>query len=316
MTPLSPIDRRPRRLWLAALLTALMPGLGHIYCGRVRRGLLIWLALLVVTVAAVLAWTRWLFVPLGPLIVAGGAWLALQVVLWADLAGFVERHGADYRLRPVNHGLSYLAVFLGLAVLPLTVLGVVVERFMVSSVLVADGSMFPHLLPGDRVLFDRHAFDERPPQPGELVVVAADERPRVIRVVAAGGETVHLRDARPVIDGDEPAHEPVERLAVPRFGPDLRGRLDALRGFLERRGEAPPYVVTYDRVARRAGPDPAPASLAADEIFVLGDNRDEALSARAFGRVPLQAVQGRPRYIWVSSDDEGLRPGRVGLEVR
>ena len=316
MTPLSPIDRWPRRLWLAGLLTVLMPGLGHIYCGRVRRGLLIWLALLAVTVAAVVAWSRWLFVPLGPLIVAAGAWLALQVVLWADLAGFVERYGEDYRLRPVNHGLSYLAIFLGLAVLPLTVLAIVVERFVVSSVVVADEAMFPHLLPGDRVLFERDAFDERPPRPGELVVVTGGEHPRVTRVVAAGGETVHLRDARPIIDGADPAHVPIDGLSVPRFGPGLQSRLDALRGFLERRGEVPPYVVTYDRVARRTGPDPAPASLADDEIFVLGDNRDEALSARAYGRVPLRAVQGRPRYIWVSLDPEGLRPGRVGLEVR
>lgn len=315
MTPLSPIDRWPRRLWLAGLLTVLMPGLGHIYCGRVRRGLLIWSGLLAVAVAAALAWARWLFVPVGPLIVAGGAWIALQVVLWADLAGFVERHGADYRLRPVNHGLSYLAIFLGLGVLPLTVVGVVVERFMVSSLVVDDGAMFPHLLPGDRVLFERGAFDDRPPRPGDLVVVAADDRAQVTRVVAAGGETVHLRDARPVIDGVEPAHEPVDGLAVPLFGPELQTRLDALRGFLERRGEHDPYVVTYDRVARRTGPDPAPASLAADEIFVLGDNRDEALSRRAYGRVPLRAVQGRPRYIWVSLGDDGLRSGRVGLEL-
>ncbi len=302
-------------MWLAGLLTVSMPGLGHIYCGRVRRGLAVWAGLLLVIIGGGLAWARWLFVPVGPLIVAAGAWVALQVVLWSDLAIFIERHGEQYQLRPVNHGLSYLAIWLGLGVLPLTVLAVVVERFMVSSVVVDDEAMFPGLLPGDRVLFERDAFTEHPPQPGELVVVArSTDPPRVARVVAAGGETVHLRDARPVIDGVEPAHEPVEGLRVERFGADQQARLDALKGFVERRGRGA-YVVTYDRAARRAGPDPAPASLAPDEIFVLGDNRDEALARRLFGRVPLRAVQGRPRYIWVSVDDEGLRPGRVGLEV-
>lgn len=317
MTPPSPIDHRPRRLWLAGLLTLLMPGLGHIYCGRVRRGLLVWGGLLAVSLAGLLAWARWLFVPVGPLIVAAGAFVALEVVLWSDLARFIERHGAQYRLRPVNHGLSYLAVFLGLGVLPLAVAGVVVERFLVSSLEVTDRSMFPHLLPGDRVLFERGAYVERPPRPGDLVVVARPTaRLHVARVVAAGGETIHLRDARPVIDGADPVHDPVEQMHVARFDPPDRARLDALKGFVERRSDGVQYVVTYDRAARRAAPDPAPVSLAPDEIYVLGDNRDEALSAHAFGRVPLGAVRGRPRYIWASFEAGDLRAGRVGLEVR
>lgn len=316
MTPLTPIDRRPRRFWLAGLLTLLMPGLGHIYCGRVRRGLLVWGLLSATMVAGALAWARWLFVPVGPLIVAAGAWVALQVVLWADLAAFVDRFGADYRLRPVNHGLSYLAIFLGLGVLPLTVTGVVIERSMVSSVVVADGAMFPQLLPGDRVLFERGAFEQAPPRPGELVVVAGGEQPRISRVVAAGGETVHLRDARPVIDGSAPEQAPVDGLRVARFDDGQQTHLDGLRGFLERRADHPPYVVTYDRAARRTGPGPAAASLAPDEIYILGDNRDEAVSSRAYGRIPLRAVEGRPRYIWVSLDEQGLRPGRAGLEIR
>ena len=311
------IDPTPRRVWVAMLLTVVMPGLGHIYCGRVRRGLLVWLGLLGLVLGASVAWARGLFVPVGPLLVGAGAWVALQVVLGADLAREIGAHGALYRLRPMNHPLSYVAVVLGLGVLPLTLAGFWIERTWVGSLAVGDLAMFPHLLPGDRVLFERAAFADRAPEPGELVVVGEAAEAKVARVVAGAGETVELRDARPVIDGAGVEQAPIEAMRVLRFTDDEQARLDALRGYVEARG-ARDYVVTYDRAARRDLPrDPAPVVLADDEIFVLGDNRHEAIASRAFGRVPLDAVQGRPRYIWSSLDeDRRLRPGRVGLDVR
>lgn len=311
------IEVAPRRWWLAALLTVVMPGLGHIYCGRVRRGLLVWGGLCALWIGGAFGWARWLFVPVGPLLVGVGAWVALQVVLWADLAREVAVHGAEYRLRPINHPLSYLAVALGLGVLPLTLAGLWIERTMVGSVAIDDDAMFPHLLPGDRVLYERSAFAERAPAPGDLVVVGGAAKATVARVLAGAGETVELREARPVIDGVELDQAPIEGMRVRHFGAEDEAQLAALRGVVEARGERD-WVVTYPRARpRTATRDPAPVVLADDEIFVLGDNRQAAIEQAAYGRVPLDAVQGRPRYIWASLGPDGrLRPGRVGLDVR
>lgn len=363
-------DHAPRLPGVAIALGLLMPGLGHLYCGRVRRGLLVWAGVLAALVGGLLAWARWLFVPLGPLTVAAGCYVALQIALIADVRRLVDAAGPDYRLRPINHGLSYLAVFLGLGVLPLVLTAAVIDRWMVGSVVVRDRAMFPQMLPGDRLLYDRGAYLAAPPRPGDLVVWGAgphDER--VARVIARAGETVHLRDGRPIIDGRSPSQVPLADMKVPRFDPADQARLDALAGFVEARasdtfggepavdrlaadprtadaGRAPGggapvadaadapavaesvvvgsplagaarYVVTYDRAARRTGGDPAPVTLSADEVYVLADNRDEALDARAFGRVPLAEVRGRPRHIWLSTAPGAtLREGRFGLEVR
>lgn len=307
----------PRRPGVALALGLLMPGLGHLYCGELRLGLAIWLGVLAVCATLPLLWARWLFVPLLPAIVFGVAWLALQVVLARDLLRRVRRDGPAFRLRPFNHPVTYLAFWLGLGVLPLYVTGEVVTGLFVGSLEVADHSMFPKLLPGDRLLFDRWTFRERDPTPGELVVVTwPPAGPLVTRVIATAGHTVQLREGRPVIDGAPLPRTPLDELRVARFGDGAEAeRLAGLDGFEEQNGPHA-YVVTYDRL-ESATDDPPPVTLGPAEIFVLGDNRLDALGSRRFGRLPVDAVVGSPRYVWASlADDGGLRDGRVGWSVR
>ncbi len=293
----------------------LMPGLGHIYCGRVGRGLLVWAAALGFGAFTTWAWLRYSLTPLMPVVLLAFGWTMLQLALVGDLARFVRSHGADYRLRPVNHPLAYVAIFLGLGVLPVLV-GGLVASWRVGSIEVRSMAMFPQLLPGDRVLYDRRAFGRERPDRGDLVVVAWPEAPRqVARVLAAGGETIELRDGRPVVDGAQLGGLEVGALRVPNLsGPDTDA-LAALEGHIERAGLFS-YVVTYD-IGRGISRDPPPVVLADDELFVLGDNRDDALRSERYGRVRVDDVVGRPRYVWASWDRAGrARPGRAGLELR
>lgn len=309
--PASPLA--PRRLWLAALLTLLQPGLGHVYCGRVRAGLAVWATVLLALVAATAFWIGWLFLPDVPLLVGAVAWLALDAVLVADLRRWIARHGARYALRPVNHPLAYLGVGLGLGALPVLVGALLVGRAWVGSVELRGYAMFPSVLPGDSVLFDRTAYLDRTPRAGELVVIAEEGRPAwIARVIATGGQRVRLFDGRPTVAGHPIHHAPLVDLRVPRFGATEQARLARLDGFLEE-NQARRYPVTY-----RSDPQARPSltvRLGADELYVLSDNRDAA--GGAGGRVPLGAVRGRPQCIWASRDAAGhRRPGRAGLQVR
>lgn len=303
----------PRRLGVAFALGLAMPGLGHIYCGQVRRGLSIWAAAGGLLALALAVFAELLFVPWLPALVVLAGWAILQTALLAERGRYVREHGARYRLSPINHWLCYLAVFLGLWVLP-AVVGVGLLRARVGSVAVASDAMFPWLLPGDHLLVDRDAFAARAPEVGELVVLSGPAGPRVARVVAIAGQTVHLRDGRPVIDGAPAPLTPVGALSVARFQGALAARLDALAGFIEHNGERP-YLVTYD-AAGAARSEPPPVRVGAEQLYVLGDNRDAALRDRDFGRVELAAVSGRPTAVWLSVDDDGApRAGRVGVRV-
>ena len=305
--------RAPRHFGVAAALSLLSPGLGHIYCGLLRRGLAVWTICLSILLVMLFGWARWLFVPVVPLVILGMAAAATQLALIGDLHRWCARHGADYTLHPLNHPVAYLGLFLGLWVLPLVLAGGGVASWYVGSLEVRDEGMFPRLLVGDRVLFERDAYVARAPAPGELVVVGAAGRPGTVgRVIATEGSVVQLRDAQPVVDGEPVLRRRVEGLRVPRFGVGPQAAsLASLEGYLERAG-AREYLVTYGRV-RPPTPDPSPITLGPDELFVVGDNRDKGL----VGRYPRSAVRGRPRYVWSSFDERGeRRDGRVGLEVR
>jgi len=50
------------------------------------------------------------------------------------------------------------------------------------------------------------------------------------------------------------------------------------------------------------------------QIFILGDNRDDAVDSRKFGTVPVADVNGVAKQVWYSTGDAGLRIGKwVGV---
>lgn len=295
-------------------MTLLMPGLGHVYCGRVRQGLLVWSGVLVIALAAAVFWARWFFLPDVPLILGGVALLALDAVLIADLWRWIRQAGALYQLRPVNHPLTYIGVSLGLGALPVFIAATVIGHGYVGSTRVDTYAMFPTFLPGDAVLFDRAAYADRAPGSGELVVIRRGLELRVARVIATGGQTVRLFDGRPSVVGRPIARRPLSDLHVPRFAIPERARLADLDGFWEVNG-ARQYVVTYAK-GLQARPTLS-LTLDADEIFVLSDNRDARRQPLADGRIRRVDVVGRPQCIWASEDASlGIRPGRAGLGVR
>lgn len=312
--PLARAQASPRSLVRAALLTLAMPGLGHVYCGRARHGLLVWLGVLAVALGGAIFWARWFFLPDVALILGGVALLALDAVLIADLARWVRASGATYQLRPVNHPLTYVGVGLGLGALPVFIAATVLAHGYVGSARVETYAMFPAFLPGDAVLFDRAAYADRPPVNGELVVVRQGQRLRVARVIATAGQTVRLFDGRPSIVGRPIARRPLVDLNVPRFTPADRARLAGLDGYWEVNGGRQ-YVVTYAKglQARQT----VSLTLGPDEVFVLGDNRDARRGPLSQGRVPAANILGRPQCIWASTDSAAdVRPGRAGLGVR
>ena len=311
-----PNDEAPPSPRLAAFLSYFMPGLGHAYAGELRRATTIWLAMALLYVVALIVWVT------GPHIYVPDGWV--WVCIYLAFGSSVARSAGEaaktcvrepLSRRPLHHPLAICGVWLGLGVFPACACLWYVEANHVGSVEVQGYAMFPQLLPGDRVFFDRKAFLSSRPVPGELVVVGNAGSQNVVRVVAVGGDRVSVRRGLPAVNGSSLDRYPVVDLHVPRFGTEEQDRLSMRRGYVESNaGRA--YLVVEARAGVGAA-DPPGVVLARDELYVIGDDRSAALDEGVAGRVRLGALRGRPEVIWRSHRDDGSeRAGRRGTPVQ
>jgi len=253
-----------RRPWLAALANFVLPPLGHMYVGRLGRGIALGLLLAVLGLLLV-----------GPAMMrlAGNAATAAALLLLAilppkvllplDAWWIARREGAAYRLRRSNRWYAYL----GMAVLTVAALELtnsVMRTYVVQSYKIPSSSMEPTLRLGDHIMVDKRAYLAGGPGRFDLVAFENPEEPEkkfVQRVVALPGETVEIRAKKVLVDG-VPLDEPHAYIAE---GSSSMASRDAL----------------------------PPQTLGPDQYFVLGDNRDRSYDSRFWGPLPRAAILGR-----------------------
>ncbi|HVR31908.1 MAG TPA: signal peptidase I [Acidimicrobiia bacterium] len=168
------------------------------------------------------------------------------------------------------------------------VVAVVIKTFVVQPFYIPSGSMIPTLLIDDRVMVSKVNYLWGGPERGDVIVFENPYAPDldesfpeavvrstlealgirtsanddlIKRVVALGGETIEIRDNTLFID-DVPLDEPYLQpgVAMGNFGPRV---------------------------------------IAEDELFMMGDNRNESSDGRVFGPIPRDDVIGKAVFrIW------------------
>ena len=123
-------------------------------------------------------------------------------------------------------------------------------------------SMEPNLLPRDRVLVNKFLYRFKPPHAGQIIVLHPPDYPQrnyIKRVVATPGQSVRIHDGHVYVDN--------------RLLPE-------------------PYL----HVATNGSY--GPATVPPNDVFVLGDNRDNSEDSRAFGFVPYANIIGEAVMIY------------------
>ncbi|HEY7246425.1 MAG TPA: signal peptidase I [Xanthobacteraceae bacterium] len=265
-------EHRAPSPWLAALLTVLTPGLGHLYIGQARRGITLFILILI-------ADTLLMFAMMG---VLARFWLfatsfLLLVGLWLYIVVDVVRRARRTPALP-DHAQGGWATY--------------VAAFTVACLLIAwpffygwrahaagqllcltanSPSMEPTIETGEFYLADASYYHARPPMRGEVVVYKHPKQPElrsIKRIVAVGGDRIAIKGGRAIVNG----------IALEE-----------------------PYLDAAPATGSVADMQETPVPLG--YVFVLGDNRANSVDSRdavAHGPVPLDNLIGRVTDVAIS----------------
>lgn len=146
-------------------------------------------------------------------------------------------------------------------------------------------SMSPTIELDDFILVDTWQYGHHAPADGDVVVLHLKEQTGVKyvkRIVGIPGDQIELRDSALFRNG-RPVSEPYVHSVEPFFG-----------------------------LGRSYGP----IVVAPDQVFVLGDYRDNSADSRVWGVIPVSQIQGRVHFIWFSSARGHFQANRIGIDLR
>jgi signal peptidase I len=174
---------------------------------------------------------------------------------------------------------SFIAELPGLLVTAL-IIAVVIKTFLIQPFWIPSESMLPTIQVNDRVMVNKLAYKWGEPQRGDVVV---------------------FRDPREE-EVEETIPEAVIRSVLEAVGIRTRGHEDLIKRVIGLPGET--VEVKDNRVVINGTPldepylvdvfmpDEPPITISADQVFVMGDNRNASFDSRRFGPIPLDDLVG------------------------
>lgn len=320
-----PSTMSPRKPWLAALASLVLPGFGQMYNGDLNRAIWIFLgfALLCIPAVALIA----LYLParlMLPCLLLG---LGLTLGLWGYAVADAWRGAANSAGRPAQAWQMsgvYALVFVLCDLLALPLLTLHVRQHQVEPFYIPSGSMEPSVRAGDRVWADKRyncPGCQQGVHRGDIAIFAYpnDRSVRYIkRVIGLPGDQIRLKDRQVWVNGQalQAAHDP----APPSGAGVVREAIGERHWQVQWQADAPPFAGPAMPVASSPPPNRARTAPATEfeltvpdgQVFVLGDNRLRSSDSRSFGTVPMQDILGKVRQVWFSSDARGIRWERLG----
>jgi signal peptidase I len=291
----------PRFPWVALALSFLASGVGHIYCGRIARGFVLYstrlLLPLLCVIAAFVRPSNGVF--FGLIILPAAATLLIFFYSAIDAFAIAKQAAPDYELKRYNKArLYWFLVAAQLAFLiALTWVGreCVYEGFYIPT-----RSMCPNILAGDRILVNKRTLRDGYPQRGDVVVFrsSAPQPPRnwVQRVIGVAGDRILIKGHDIKVNGQKLEHE--------RAPVDENAQLHRQAGgevFYESHADRRYRVLLADD-ASKSDIDEINITVPDHSIFVIGDNRDGSRDSRHIGSIQVEDVLGCVDYIYYPAE--------------
>lgn len=275
---------KPKEPLLAVILAVIITGLGQIYAGKVKRGILFFCIPLILAIPLILyilnpnTTTN----PLLLLLLILG--IGYEIFVIVDAYRCAKTHNISNNLtRNITAGkriLLIVGIILNFIFTPHGIVAKNIALYIRNNVAQAfkipTKTMEPTLLQGDLILADKAIYKKSEPRRGDLVIFIYPEDTKkmfVKRLVGLPGETVEIRNGSILING--------EVLTEPFFAKKYYYN----RGDYAKEGQA--------------------ITLPQDSYFVLGDNSAFSKDSRYWGFVPKKYIVGKAYKIYYPFNRSG-----------
>jgi signal peptidase I len=235
-------------------------------------------------------------------------WLAAIIDSW-----YTAKHtSVSYTLKDYNHWYVYLLLVLmgtgGSTQTAFNIRETLLEAFRVPA-----ASVYPTIVPNDRILANKLAYKNKDPKRGDLIVFLNPEDRRqnyIKRVIAIAGDTFEIKDGQLYINDEQLQRQKLAQSSLDNIKVEVNG--EPLDGdvFEENNGDAQYKIFLAGPPHNQASITFAKMTVPEHHCFVLGDNRNLSHDSRHFGPVPLATIIGRADYLYWPAQDWS-RFGRI-----
>lgn len=293
----------PRNPIMAAGMSAVLPGFGQLYNGKVNRGLLIFMAFTLATVPLML----WVTLSLPTTFTL--ALLILTIVINAGIwiygitdAYRTAKQSANYEVKDWQVSAMYMMVFGFTVFYFVPSMSQYMRANLVESFSIPSSSMAPSVLKGD-IIFANKNYNctgcAHAAKRGDIAIfVYPNNRTQhyIKRIVGLPGDRISIQNQQVFVNAQ----------SLTSGEPQQSGDYKTVT---ERAGNT-----TYKtQWSSRYNSDVVEFVVPNGQVYVLGDNRSNSKDSRHFGTVPLTDVVGKASQVWMSRTPDGFRWSRFGL---
>ncbi|HTJ49195.1 MAG TPA: signal peptidase I [Cyclobacteriaceae bacterium] len=281
-----------RRKPFSALLLSIIPGLGQIYNGQLRKGLIFLIIDLLVPVIFGLAGILNNLNGLVILVV-----LSISFIVYRMTDGFIQaKKLIDYELKSYNRWYIYLLFAIALSIVRIfldfpTSTGI--QTFKISG-----PSMNSTMQPGDRVVANLNYYNNNQVQQGDIVVFNSPQGGIwTFRVVGLPNDSIEIKDGKVYVNGQLNELTVTKEYTLDNQDViEYQEKINPTKTIKTLRDKKNLMLVDTQTFEKIRIPD--------NEYFLMGDNRDNAYDSRFIGTIKKENILGRVIYsYWGNASD-------------
>jgi len=280
----------PRKAIFAFFFSILVPGLGHLYNGQLRKALFFSFGLLVYSISINLLGLKiyfWAYVTALIILVI----LLILIIAGATLTAYKSK---KYELKSYNKWYIYL---LSVAIWYFSVSMAESisskSRYMIS--IVHSDSGLPTVFAGDYILGDYSFYNSQEPAYGDLVIFSMPNGEKhTYRIIGMPNDTLSIENQSVKYNNKELSSKLISTFLYKEY--EMEEFIETLPNGVEYKfiKSKTPFPQEDDAFQKIIVPN--------DSYFLLGDNRDFSADSRFVGFVQRGQIQGKLLSIYFSKD--------------